>query len=164
MIISVTSIIETPGACLPFECRLDLQDLQINHRNCLPKPVEVSGQIVNRAGVLYLDAQVLASLDLVCDMCGKQFLRDKQLDLDLPLATETANGDDSEVYLFEGGSVDIAQVVTSAFVLDFGMSVLCKPDCKGICTKCGVDLNHDKCECLTQEADPRLEKLRELLR
>ena len=164
MIISVISIMEAPGAGLPFECKLDLQDLQINHRNCLPKPVAVSGQIVNRAGVLYLDARILANLDLVCDMCGKRFFRDKQLDLDLPLATETANDDDSEVYLFEGGNVDVAQIVTSAFVLNSGMSVLCKPDCKGLCTKCGADLNIAPCDCQTQDIDPRLEKLKELLR
>ena len=32
---------------------------------------------------------------------------------------------------------------------------LCKEDCKGLCPKCGCDLNEKECSCTTKEIDPR---------
>jgi uncharacterized protein len=43
------------------------------------------------------------------------------------------------------------------------LAPLCKDDCKGICSQCGVDLNESSHSC-EAEIDPRWEKLRELLR
>ena len=42
------------------------------------------------------------------------------------------------------------------------LAPLCKEDCKGICTQCGVDLNEETHDCQL-EIDPRWEKLRELM-
>ena len=36
-------------------------------------------------------------------------------------------------------------------------------DCKGLCPKCGKDLNEGKCNCQTKEIDPRLEVLKKFL-
>ena len=42
------------------------------------------------------------------------------------------------------------------------LAPLCKDDCKGICTQCGVDLNENTHDC-QPEIDPRWAKLRELM-
>jgi uncharacterized protein len=42
------------------------------------------------------------------------------------------------------------------------LAPLCRPECKGICSQCGADLNENDCGC-TQDLDPRWAKLRELL-
>ena len=39
---------------------------------------------------------------------------------------------------------------------------LCSDDCKGLCFKCGVDLNVEPCRC-KPEVDPRLAALAQLL-
>ncbi|MBR2724398.1 MAG: DUF177 domain-containing protein, partial [Ruminococcus sp.] len=43
------------------------------------------------------------------------------------------------------------------------LKFLCKDDCKGLCFKCGADLNTSACSCDTRVIDPRLEALRQLL-
>lgn len=40
--------------------------------------------------------------------------------------------------------------------------MLCKPDCKGLCCKCGKNLNDGPCDC-QKDVDPRLEALLQLL-
>ena len=39
------------------------------------------------------------------------------------------------------------------------MKNLCKEDCKGLCQKCGTDLNKEKCSCKAEEIDPRWKPL-----
>ncbi|MBC7087354.1 MAG: DUF177 domain-containing protein [Tissierellales bacterium] len=42
------------------------------------------------------------------------------------------------------------------------MKFLCKDECKGLCIKCGENLNSNSCECDKHSYDLRLEKLKEL--
>ncbi len=46
-----------------------------------------------------------------------------------------------------GEHLDLSQDMREEILLNFPMKVLCAPDCKGICTGCGVNLNIDKCKC-----------------
>ena len=43
------------------------------------------------------------------------------------------------------------------------MKFLCRPDCKGLCSVCGKDLNEGACGCDTFVPDPRLAAIRDIL-
>ncbi len=43
--------------------------------------------------------------------------------------------------------LDIDEDIREEILLNFPMKVLCSPDCKGICSGCGVNLNIEKCRC-----------------
>jgi uncharacterized protein len=43
------------------------------------------------------------------------------------------------------------------------MRPLCKPDCKGLCPHCGIDLNVEQCNCADADVDERMAALRALL-
>ena len=58
--------------------------------------------------------------------------------------------------------LDLDEVVTTAFVLAMDTTNLCSEDCKGLCAKCGADLNLGPCGC-RPEVDPRLAALAQLL-
>ena len=47
--------------------------------------------------------------------------------------------------------------------MEFPVRFLCKDDCRGLCPKCGKNLNEGGCGCDTKEIDPRLEPLKKLL-
>jgi len=47
-----------------------------------------------------------------------------------------------------GEYLEVDKDVREELLLDFPMKVLCKPDCKGICPECGVDLNNQECACI----------------
>ena len=51
------------------------------------------------------------------------------------------------------GNFDIAPALQAALVYATPFVVLCKKDCKGLCSTCGADLNEGPCACDTSEAD-----------
>ena len=40
--------------------------------------------------------------------------------------------------------------------------VLCREDCKGICNRCGANLNHTECSCDRSSPDPRMSVIQDL--
>ena len=78
------------------------------------------------------------------------------------LAEELQNEDNDEIVLLEDGMVDVGDLARTAFILDMDTKTLCSEDCKGLCPRCGADLNLGPCSC-KKETDPRLAVLAKLL-
>lgn len=66
--------------------------------------------------------------------------------------------------MIKDGCIDLEEPIKQIVYLSMPMKALCKGDCKGICPMCGINLNTGKCECNDFVIDPRLEKLKTLLR
>ena len=58
--------------------------------------------------------------------------------------------------------MDAGDLARTAFLLDMDTKTLCSEDCKGLCPRCGADVNLGPCSC-KPEADPRLAVLAKLL-
>jgi uncharacterized protein len=50
------------------------------------------------------------------------------------------------LYLTEA-SVESKDIVSEQLLLALPAHRLCKTGCKGLCKRCGVDLNNEKCQC-----------------
>ncbi len=71
---------------------------------------------------------------------------------------------DDVVELEETGTIDLVPFVEECLFVNEPFRVLCDEECKGLCPGCGVNLNHEVCQCEeTDDIDPRLEALRKLL-
>ena len=136
----VRPILHAPGKRLTFQFSLDLSDVEFAGRHPISRPVEVE----------------------VCDRCGKAFLQDKTVPFRCLLAEELQNGDNDEIVLLEDGEVDVGDLARTAFILGMDTKTLCSEDCKGLCPRCGADLNLGPCSC-GKETDPRLAVLAKLL-
>lgn len=55
--------------------------------------------------------------------------------------------EDLEFQYYEGDRFDLAEVVREHIVLNEPMKHLCSDECKGICQRCGKDLNEGQCGC-----------------
>lgn len=55
---------------------------------------------------------------------------------------------DEQPYL-KGYNLDVDQLVCNELILSLPMKVLCSEGCKGICNRCGANLNHETCDCDT---------------
>ena len=62
----------------------------------------------------------------------------------------------------KGGELNLADAIREEVLLSQSLLVLCKPDCKGLCPRCGTNLNESRCECSHEESDPRWDALRAL--
>ena len=147
---------------LPFSCVIDPAGLDFPSITAYLSPITASGQVVSSADVLTLTGEARVSLRRVCDRCGREFEGEAVFPLETVLVTEHQDEEDPDVFLVQDDSVDLDEIVTTAFVLGLDSKTLCRPDCKGVCPRCGRDLNEGPCAC-EPEADPRLAALRQLL-
>ena len=164
MLLGLSKIIDCPGATVDFSTSVDLSDLR--YGNCYPvdEPVVASGTVRNTAGVLMMKGMIQTRLYGVCDRCASDFERDIELPIDIVLVTELANEDNEDEWVFplEGDSADLDDIVRTVFVLNLDSKLLCKEDCKGLCHRCGKNLNDGPCNC-QKELDPRFAALKQLL-
>ena len=162
MLLNVKPILHTPGKRLDFQFELDLSDMEFSGRYPISRPVAVSGEVRNTAGILELTLNARSTLDAVCDRCGKAFVQEKDVLFACMLAEELQNEENDEIVLLEDGMVDVGELARTAFILDMDTKTLCSEDCKGLCPRCGADLNLGPCSC-KKETDPRLAVLAKLL-
>ena len=162
MLLNVKPILHTPGKRMDFQFSMDLSDLEFAGRYPVTQPVEVTGQVRNTADVLELELTARTTLDAVCDRCGKAFSQEKEVTYQCLLAEELQNEDNDEIVLLEDGQADVGDLARTAFILGMDSKTLCSEDCKGLCPRCGADLNLGPCSC-KKEVDPRLAVLAKLL-
>ena len=165
MLLRLSKIIETPNSTLPFETSLDLHDMQFGVNYPVQEPVSAIGTVRNTAGVLVLEAELTTTLHGVCDRCASEFVRRVSVPVRAVLTTELENEDEADewTFLLEDDTADLDEILTTAFVLHMDSKMLCKPDCKGLCCRCGKNLNDGPCSC-RPETDPRLAVLGQLLK
>ena len=74
------------------------------------------------------------------------------------LADVEANKDEEgeDVFFFSKDHLDTDELILDELSLNIPMKVLCKEDCKGICLRCGANLNHGKCTCGDEETETRM--------
>ncbi len=162
MRLDLREIIHTPDASKSFRFQVDLSGLEFYGRRPITRPVEAEGSVTNHADALVLEGTARSVLDLVCDRCGKEFSREKTVRLDSLAAEELEDEENDEILLLEDGRLDLDEVVTSAFILAMEPKNLCSENCKGLCPRCGADLNLGPCGC-GPETDPRWAALSKLL-
>jgi uncharacterized protein len=69
--------------------------------------------------------------------------------VDVLFSADPELADDPSVYPLEPESdeVDVTSAVREEIALRVSVFPLCRPDCKGLCAKCGADLNAGPCSC-----------------
>ena len=164
MLLGLSKIIDNPGASVAFSTSVDLSDLRYGVTYPVSEPVSAQGVVRNTAGVLLMKGSVTTTIHGVCDRCACEFTRTVEYPIDAVLVTELANEENEDEWVFplEGDSADLEDIVRTVFVLNMDSKLLCREDCKGICCRCGKNLNDGPCSC-QKELDPRFAALKQLL-
>ena len=164
MLLGLSKIIDCPGASVPFSASLDLSDLRYGTSYPVSEPVNAEGVVRNTAGVLMMTGAIRTCLHGICDRCAGEFTRDVEVPINVVLVTELADEDNEDEWVFplEGDSADLEDIIRTVFVLNMDSKLLCKEDCKGLCHRCGKNLNDGPCSC-QKELDPRFAALKQLL-
>ena len=151
-----------PGSRLPFRCELSTDRLDFPAVLSSTAAPVGEGFIVNNAGALTLRGTLSAAMRCVCDRCAAEFDREVSYPLDIPLASELQDEENPDYFLLEGDELDLEELLETVFILNMDTRFLCRDDCKGLCSRCGKNLNEGPCDCRT-ESDPRLAVLEQLL-
>lgn len=116
-------------------------------------------------GNVNIDGTIEIASHPVCDRCGSQYLLSETIPFHTVLAPLYENKrqqeleneaevelvkEDLEFGFYEGDRFDLSEVVREQIVLAEPMKHLCKEDCKGLCDRCGKNLNEGPCNCNEQ--------------
>ena len=164
MLLDLSAILDCPGASLPFSTGVDLSDLQYGQSFPVSEPVLASGTVRNTAGVLVMTGRIQTTIHGVCDRCASDFDQEVSFPIDVVLVSELSDEENEDEWVFPlvGDSADLEDIVRTVFVLNMDSKLLCREDCKGICCRCGKNLNDGPCSC-QKELDPRFAALKQLL-
>jgi DUF177 domain-containing protein len=109
-------------------------------------------------GIL-VSGRVSGVMTLACALCLKSF--DRGFDLKVQeLFVAGAQPDDDE-YPLDDAHLDLEPMIRDAVMLSMPFAPSCRPDCRGLCPRCGGDRNLGECTC-TAEIDSRWAPLSDL--
>jgi len=69
-----------------------------------------------------------------------------------------------ELSYLTGTDLDVDRLVYLEALIGWPSKVLCKEDCKGICSRCGKNLNTGSCDCEPEPKDPRMAAISDIFR
>lgn len=115
---------------------------------------------------IVLSCDVEARTRLICDRCNKEFEKDIQHDFKMIYLVEKGEAveEDTNIHYLtpDQDKIDLSEDVKELTLLALPMKHLCDENCKGICPKCGKDLNEGPCNCKDDEINPVWEPLLKL--
>jgi len=87
----------------------------------------------------------------ICDRCSEEFAGElkNQFQITYFFTTQIQSNEDINLYYIspDKDKIDLTNDVRDYALLAEPMKKLCKPDCKGLCYKCGANLNVSECNC-----------------
>lgn len=132
-----------------------------------PITVAVGGDLVldNLEGRCVVRGELAGASAVACDRC----LQDYELEFGVPVeliilrdAGEETDDSDTLVIHQRSGEVDLTDALREAAILALPQSRCCREDCRGLCARCGANLNETQCDCADDEVDPRWDNLPDL--
>ena len=162
MILSLRDISENTGKTEKTQADLGFRDITVNGV-CYPvtsaSPVNIT---VENTGNKNLSVSASGEVQVVipCDRCLKEVQCTVPYDvtrkLDMKQTDEQRIADLDEISYLAGTNLDVDRLVYLEVLMNWPVKVLCKEDCKGICSRCGKDLNLGPCGCADEPKDPRM--------
>ena len=108
------------------------------------------------------------TVGIPCDRCLEEVSTEIPLEierkLDMKLTDEERVNDLDESSYLTGMDLDVDQLVYLEVLMSWPLKVLCREDCKGICNRCGTNLNYGTCDCDTRSLDPRMSVIQDIFK
>ena len=162
MKLNLRQLFDIVGERNDFRCSFDFSGEELYGGFPFQTPVDCSGEIENRAGVVRLVFCVKFVLSLACDRCLKPFQQEKTLNFE-HILVQKLNSANDDYLVCADGVLDLEELVRTDVLLELPTKVLCSEDCRGLCSQCGKNLNEGSCTCEKKQIDPRLAVLSQLL-
>ena len=163
MVIALESLLNGGIDELPLDCSFDFSKEEFNGVFPFTTPVILKGKIINRAGVVTINATADFVFESVCDRCAGQAKIKYSTPIEHTIVSELSNEEDSDDYIVvENMKLDLEKLTLEDIYLFLPSKILCSEECKGICPQCGTNLNEKSCDC-KKPIDPRFEALLSLL-
>lgn len=99
-------------------------------------PLRVTADITKITNAVAVHLEFSCRIRTVCSRCLEEFDSDLKKSLDLNFSADKSVRE-----------IDLNPEIREEIIIDYPVKPLCKEDCKGLCFKCGNNLNEEKCDC-----------------
>jgi len=97
--------------------------------------VHTKAKILKSGSEVFAEVELKAPAEYTCSRCLAKF--EKVFKKTFNLSREVKPDD----------ILDVDEDIRQEMMLDYPMKLLCKADCKGLCSNCGQNLNVGNCDC-----------------
>lgn len=151
--IDVRDLLERPGAARTVHVVEPVRGMR-TELAAVPDDEPVAGELTLESVVegIYVTGSVAGRASYRCARCLKEF--DAGFDVEMNELFVRDAGPEDDYAIEPDLTLDPEPMVRDAVVLEFPFSPLCKPDCLGLCPRCGGDRNLGECTC-AEPVDPR---------
>ena len=126
-----------------------------------PIPLKAALRAQQIGDIVEVDGHISTAVSLDCGRCLQPFEMPLVSSFELTYsrkepAAKHGDADQEELELttedigliyFQGEEINLRNEIQEQVVMALPVRALCKPDCRGLCPACGVDLNTAKCQC-----------------
>jgi len=153
------------GLFVDFEEKVSIEGFTV------PSPVKAQLAVNKTVHEVMITGSLVVELEMECSRCLKNILQAQDLPVSVVYHPAEEIGsekhglhdDEMDTGFYTGEELDLDELIREQIMLSAQMKPLCNENCKGLCPKCGIDLNIATCTCVQKEIDPRLEVLKKLL-
>jgi uncharacterized protein len=137
----------------------------------LTKPVKTVGRLRKGLAQVDVEGRISGEVEAECTRCLQGVTHKIDTAFKAAFVTEEnytsekeaeLRSDDLDVSIYDGEKIDLTDLVREQILLDLPTQILCREDCRGLCQKCGANLNEVNCNCEENEVDPRWAALKNL--
>lgn len=162
--VDVSELLRRPGASETVRTDHALPGIRVELAH-VPEGTPLRIDLVLEALVdgIHASGAIRGVAEIECRRC----LKDVEVPLDVALSEifmYPGEGGKDDVYTVVGEAIDLEPAVRDAVMLALPLNPLCRDDCKGLCSTCGVDLNESDCGHSQDPVDIRWAGLEQLKR
>ncbi|MEA4852733.1 MAG: DUF177 domain-containing protein [Christensenella sp.] len=115
------------------------------------EPLRLHAEYYAISGEVSVKGWFQTTLNETCDRCLSKMLLPLECGFDEMFFREGTQQDEN--YAYHGELVPLDKMVYDLIILNLPHRLLCKEDCKGLCPKCGQNLNEKQCDCKQEDTD-----------
>ena len=165
MIINLSEVIKDIDAKIILDNDIDIQNAEFMGENFVfTKPLHINGSITNNTKSLELSGKVTGEMEVQCARCRKPMKVPVEFAVLEVIMQDNGEVDNEDIIVITGEEIDVNDIILNSFLMNVEEKYLCSEDCKGLCSRCGKDLNLGDCGCDEDNIDPRWAKLAEIMK
>jgi uncharacterized protein len=113
---------------------------------------------------ILVNGELQTAVRLICSRCLEPFehvidtaftataIAENESFADQRLADDVElSADEMDVIFYGGDSIDLGEEIAQQIIMALPFKPLCQETCKGLCSQCGINLNHGSCQCDHQD-------------
>lgn len=129
--------------------------------------VEMEFEVNKILNEISVKGWISCTINCMCSRCLEDVRISLNPEINLLLSPGSFDKDhesniDFENYEYGEDEIDLSEYLRERIAISIPVKIVCNSDCRGLCSKCGTNLNYENCNCESEWVDPRFAKLRNL--